>query len=322
MNMKATILSEAITEAFFAYEWKQLANGFRRYYAVEVLQKRLRNYITRNCSYIDDTAFGISYYNNYKIAHTSPVDYQYQLFKLNDDDFILLSIRFLGTDITKPFVEIVHRTFPMTIATMTKLAPLIKAKYHAFSPKNIRFLDGGNVLANIKAPFYHDLHYVVGNMENLRTLPYPDNYASIRLQRPSTGNNFYPYYDRTYEALVSETPIYKELVAKEQAEDLQALADKGYLFLAYIDGEQAGLVAVDICSEYCLQGFCVFEEILSEKYRGKGYGKALQRHLIEALAIHETRHLYGTIDDRNTPSLKTALGVGREKIAAYVFYPL
>lgn len=66
----------------------------------------------------------------------------------------------------------------------------------------------------------------------------------------------------------------------------------------------------------------VIEELLETPFRGRGFAPAMQRMFLERLADKDDRLVWGTIDARNIPSLRTAQRVGREIVFGNMFFPI
>ena len=86
-----------------------------------------------------------------------------------------------------------------------------------------------------------------------------------------------------------------------------------------IEKAWAGVIAAERRSEVFLSGYCVIEEILGGKYRGKGFAPAVQRMMIENLELQGDEMIFGHISLKNSPSLRTASRVGRSDVGGYLF---
>ena len=60
-----------------------------------------------------------------------------------------------------------------------------------------------------------------------------------------------------------------------------------------------------------MSGYFVCDKILSRKYRGKGFGIAMERKFIDSLEISENELVFGTINSENSTSYRTSTNVGR-----------
>jgi len=117
-------------------------------------------------------------------------------------------------------------------------------------------------------------------------------------------------------------PELKNRVTPESLVDLRSCGQEGSLFEVKVGDKSAGLIAAHSGQQAPLRGWCVWEEFLYEEFRGQGLATVMQRLLVHNLPPREGDSLFGTIDYRNLPSLKTALGVGRIIVGTRFFCPL
>lgn len=68
-----------------------------------------------------------------------------------------------------------------------------------------------------------------------------------------------------------------------------------------------------------MHGYIITEEILSKRFRGKGFAPALQRQLIEHLMYENDEMIFGNPNSRNLVSLRTASRVGRVDVGGVYF---
>ena len=111
-------------------------------------------------------------------------------------------------------------------------------------------------------------------------------------------------------------------IEKESFETLENILKNGILFKAVIDNEFAGVFALIRKKSLFFKCYFVREEILFEKFRGKGYGAIFQRKVLDTLPTEEIDIICGGIHSENYPSLRTAFKCGRSVIESDFFIKL
>ncbi len=308
------------TEKAVEMEWALLPALLKEWHEETWLKERLVESVQREFALLDNPDFGQQFYQYCQLKGTQASDYMYKCWQLSDGGTVITSIRFFGTNLAKPFVELVHRDFHIdSIVHLQSVANEVYEYHKIFNPKYLRLFDGQGIFSDEEENISYDLHYVAAPISFIKQLPLPQRYNDLQLTIPNSIDLFYEKYKHSFEQLLVEQPHYKELISLESKEDLFQLLAQKTLFCVEIDGQWAGLVAAEQRQEQYLRGFCVIEELLDKEWRGQGFGVALQRHLIERLPAQDNDLIYGTIDDKNMPSLKTAFRVGRKSIGKYVF---
>jgi hypothetical protein len=159
-----------------------------------------------------------------------------------------------------------------------------------------------------------DQHVIGGRLHELAIRPLPPQSGRVTLS-PCTPDEALPALDEGYDTLGAEM---LDLVSRATRSQLEACVEKGRLCLIMVDEITAGLIGVERHAEFGLEGYVVIEEIITAPFRGQGLAKAAQRAMIDRLAADAPQAaFFGTIAGENTPSLRTALGVGRHKVGAY-----
>jgi len=315
-----TIKTNFTIDQALAIEWEVLPELLKEWQEEKWIKERLRESVQRSFALLDNPDFGQQFYKGCQVAGTQATDYDYQCWELSDGGKIITSIRFLGGDLSKPFVELVCRNFHVqSLKYLQSLANEVYEHHKIFKPKHLRLFDGKGIFPDTKEGIEYDLHYVAAPIEAIRQLPVPERYEEVQLTSPDSMDVLYERYTKIFNQLLAEKPEYEQMIGLESKEDLAKLLAEKTLFSIEIDGQWAGLIAAERRQEQYLRGFCVIEELLEQSWRGQGFGAALQRHMIERLPVQANDLIYGTIDDKNVPSLKTAFRVGRKSIGKYVF---
>ena len=113
-----------------------------------------------------------------------------------------------------------------------------------------------------------------------------------------------------YKEFHAQSVHLKDWVPLNDEDEMEECRKEGLLYSVFIEGQKAGLIGG--VTEAFLGHSAVYfvEVILSSQFRGRGFAPAVQRAFIDLLP--ETNGLvWGTIDAKNSPSLQSALRVGR-----------
>ncbi|HET6512215.1 MAG TPA: GNAT family N-acetyltransferase [Candidatus Kapabacteria bacterium] len=238
-------------------------------------------------------------------------EYNYRLIE-REGLIVVLSLRFKALSLTEPFIEVLLCDRVLDRDSLTLIRRVAKDEYSRFAPDRIRYfaLDARPLLPDDQ----EDFAFFVGEINEIRKRPRPRRYSDVEV-RPSASLEFYPKLQKVYQELDRETG---QELTPEGRESLQSSLEQGLLYEAFIDGEWAGMISAHIMTERFLTGVFIVEEVIAEKFRGKGYAPAMQRKFIECL--QDGKLVFGEILWWNERSRKTALRVGREKCGATFFH--
>lgn len=247
--------------------------------------------------------------NFFKLKGSTPEDFKERVLKLNDKDFILVGIRFLGLDVTQPFVSVLPSFVPLNDLNMARIADLIRKEFAVFNPQSFQMTLPKETPINLPNMMI-DRYTMVGLIDDLIENKVNNGSEDVILTSP-VNMDFYEEYIEEYQIFHSRSPDLSREVKAESFEDLKESLSNGLLFKISICGKFAGLIAGSDRDYYGLKGVSILEEFLFDSYRGKGHGvhiqKAFTTEMKDRYAI-----LWGTISDKNQPSLKTALKNGRQ----------
>gem|GEM_PF-1082735 len=248
-----------------------------------------------------------------KVDGAVPDDYKYRLYQTSLGE-IVTSIRFMGGDLTKCFVSILYKDFPLEkVEDIRYLSDFLAKEYELFQPKDIAWFDTkiDHDLVKNNDFIRGDMFYISEYLDYLKQQPKPKNFDRISLKL-ATSTNWYGKYKATYEQLYKEIPDFIDMAHFEPESAFAPMIEAGLLYEVFVDNELAGIIGVEQREERFYKGYVVYEEVLFDSFRGKGFASAMQRHLIEHLEDAGDDILFGTIHYKNQASLKTALGVGRK----------
>jgi RimJ/RimL family protein N-acetyltransferase len=238
-------------------------------------------------------------------------DYRMRLAEFPDEHYALWGIHFEGLIVRKPFVRVWFSTFD----PLTALAPLVeraRTDFAVFQPRLFSFFGPAGL------PFDVDTTIYAERITNLQSREKPKRYDRVTIAREAT-TEFYPEYEQLYEELAASSA--ERYASKESLQSIQAIVEENLMFRVLIDGHSAGFIAVRPDYDRYLSGYYVVEEILSPDFRGKGFAAAAQRHVIDAVP-NSTQLFLGQIDQRNEPSWRTAMSVGRKPVYSAYWSPM
>ncbi|MFT2720357.1 N-acetyltransferase family protein [Deinococcus sp. A31D244] len=237
----------------------------------------------------------------------------------------LVGIRFRSLDLSRPFVTVVAHTAPLPGTTgLVEAAAVLREAFQAFAPKHVQFFVPADVrLDETQLPggTHWDVHVLAAPVAQLRHRAFPPHFDRVQLRVPDELET-YPRYVQEFEALFEQHPQHRDFARIEAREDLAVYHQEGLVFEVEIDGAWAGLVAATRSAEQGLKGFVVVEMFLDGAHRGRGFGPAVGRHLIERLPMEPGDTLYGTIHHENRSARRSAELGGREDIGAFLWVNL
>lgn len=235
---------------------------------------------------------------------------------------VLGGIRFKGLHVEHPFVELVAADTSLhEPGVLLRLHDALMQAYQRFAPRSVRIQLGSHqpiegLAAEVELE--PDLRILVGTIAELQALPVPATHGELEL-RACTDLGFYAAYRYTFSAYHAAHPELADGLYLSTEDDMRAVVEQGHAYEAFIDGRWAGVVAAARGSFMGVDSFLVHEELLAPEFRRRGYGPALQRHLIDRLDGSGGAMLFGTIHPRNAASIATAKRVGRIDVGGYYF---
>jgi len=302
VNQKETLTIELAKVPAIIKEWQP----------EEVIKASLKKEMKINFNRMNDASFGDTFFDYHYVENSEPIDYRHLLLKLSDGKEIMTGIRFFGLDKTKAYVELVYTNFvEFDLETLKEIAQVIKKRYRVFNPFAFRLLHSGDLVKQFQSlNIKKDLHFYTGKKSSIMQMEVPIKYEQIELRKPN-DLDFYSLYMGTLDFYIEDNPGSEEYVFTLEKEELEKLNTMGSLFCTYIDEQWAGIIACDYLQMKYLEGYCIVEECLIDKFRGKHFAAAIQRKMVEMLPGDMHTLVYGEIHDRNIPSRKTASKNGR-----------
>ena len=252
----------------------------------------------------------------------TPADYPNRVLDLGDQR-VLVGIRHYGGDPARPFVDVLAWTGRRLDVART--ADAAAGAYHAFSPPEVRIAgpaDDAPRPADGRA-VRRDIVAVAGSLGEMLAAPAPPGLDRVRVA-DATVDEADAFVQTAYAAFNRRCPELIDRVPPTDRDRLEACLAAGTLAWWTVDGERAGLLAVERQIGWlALDGWLIEEEVAAPAWSGRGTAAAAQRRLAEDLARADPtahpRTLFGTIDDANLASHRTAARAGRRPVTAWWF---
>ena len=230
---------------------------------------------------------------------------------------LLTGIRFLGGDLTRPFVDVLYASEPtLTPEQLEGVQHAVRAEYAVFRPERSRFY------CPSQGPRYSatgDKRLLVAPLGVMVSSTDADPRVTLRRAESLA---FYSRYTAVYDELYAERPELREVVRVEGEDDMQEYLGAGHLFEMFVGDVWAGVAAVYRDVNAGVGGFCVGEVVLAGAFRGKGWGSAVQGGLARRLLEGGARPgelLFGTLGETNVPARRAAEKAGRIDVGGHVW---
>jgi len=142
----------------------------------------------------------------------------------------------------------------------------------------------------------------------MKNTPPFDQEAAITLTAPK-DDSYFDWYTAGYKDFHNRFPDLEPYVSVNTKDDMELSRKEDLLRIVEINKQPIGLISA-MRDTFLGQDSIYFLEIFIENaYTGKGLAKCIQRKFVAEVAKQEI--IWGTIDYKNKPSLKTALSTGR-----------
>lgn len=285
--------------------------------ATEV-RDRFRSELALLLERVTDERFGRTLMENFPRPRlTEPSWYQDRVLRLSDGSLALTGIRFRGGDPTRPFVDIVALEAGVDPERVRPLASEIAECWKHLDPLCVRL-----PVPSVDAVSAHsfgpgsrpDVRFLAGPVVEIRSVPLPriDGLA-VRL---ASDTSWYDHYRRQYESFLAGAGERREWTRPETRDSLANAVREGAVQLIELYGELAGVIVLRRETAHGLRGLRVQEKFLFEGVRGTGIAAGVEQAAIARRSTEPGDVVFGTIDDRNTPSVRSALRTGRIEIGA------
>lgn len=283
------------------------------------VEESLEYWLDLQLSRVEDPEFGAGFAAGCPWEGAEPADYQQRFVSFLGGE-ALVGIRFLGGSPEFRFVDLVITRGAEDPDALAAAGRAALESCAVFAPQAIRVRQASERTLDPRGwRVEADQHFLVGRLDELAAADPPQD-LSLESVSPEDASAF------TREAYAAWAQAEPALAAKVRPSDLDELRDchqTGVLAYLLVEGQRAGVIGFARSEDAELAGYLVEEEVVALPFRGRRLASAAQRLVIRSLAGRDpSALLFGTIDAANTPSLKTARRVGRERVASYRFcYP-
>ncbi|MBZ9751100.1 hypothetical protein K7W42_09520 [Deinococcus sp. HMF7604] len=233
---------------------------------------------------------------------------------VHSDLHAMLSIRFKGLDVSKPFMEVSVTSRPVVPADLAALCAAAQV-YHAFRPPRLRFWSAAP--QTVWADLAPDRRVLAAPLPDLRGGAVP---GGLTL-RPTVDAAQYAEACAAYASVDADHPGHPEQARILSEDDLHKTIAAGTMFDVLWQGQWAGYVGTQAYSQLGLDAQVIQEVLLAPHVRGRRLGTALSTLLARHLP-GERQVLSGTIHGHNRGALQAARGAGRHDVGGWWWVPL
>lgn len=269
--------------------------------------KELRDEIMTEWDELNSNEVMKSRHDYFQIPKTSISDYSERLLDLGEEKKVIYGIRHMGGNRDVPFIQLKSNFTIKDSKEAFQIYQCLKDELKVFKPLFLSFW------SSIKMDVdFIGSTYLVTTARKTKELPSWSSEKSLKFQKV-TDDSYYDWYKNGYEKFHYKNPELEKKVTLNSIDSMNDSREQGLLYKVYIEGEKIGLISGERTSLLGHQGIYFHEIFIDEKWRGKGLAKAIQRKFL-TLNAQDDDFIWGTIDDSNLPSYKTALSNGRKPI--------
>ncbi len=259
-------------------------------------------------------------HSHFNIPGTEIQDYEEHFYEIDSGKNILAGIRHKGGDIQMPFVHTLMGFDP----TNSDIIDIIKFSRQQFKKFNPRFVSIW-IKPSLKIDFSkvtatQSRQYVVGSISEIKKMKKPANFDIIKIEKVTSGFDF-DWYTKAYAEFHEKQPNLKTWVPITDNEDIERAITDQLMYRVLVNEKLAGIIAAHDQPLLNKKSAYMVELLLTNRFKNQGLAPAFQRKFIETLS-NDFNFIWGTIDAKNQPSLKTALRVGRIPIRSEYFIEL
>lgn len=250
----------------------------------------------------------------HEIPSSQLQDFRESVFTDEKGTFYKMGIRHFNGEKDLPFVK-VFSSEDILSDGLNELKEFIREKYGVFSPLHLSF----------EYPSRADVDFIASVTMVTRAKSYQElptyNLEDDLLLKVEKEESILDWYEEGYRKFHEKYPDLKIKVPVNDRETMMDSLNQGLLHSAFLNSERVGLIA-SIKSPFLGQEGLYFNEIfIVEDMKGKGLGKTLQK--LAVLDVCEgNEFVWGTIDETNLASYKTAYANGRRPVSYECFVKL
>lgn len=312
-------------ESEFVQKWlpielKNCPNFIIERLGEEAIKELINDNLKTNYQYLVSDERAQKNFDHCQIEGSKAEDYKFRLISSPMGNLVS-SIRFIGGDLTKPHVLLVHKDFKLDTAEKVKtIGEILSKEYAIFKPQKIRWQSAQKETTLVEENDFitADLVYIAEFVDNIKARPLPLKSTHLQL-KPSKSLEWYETYKTAFDQLLEGWPEYVNMGQLTTEEDFKSMMEKNLVYEVFIEDNWAGIIAAETDSEHFMKGYVMYEELFLKKYRGQKLAPVMQRQFIEKMPADDNQMIYGTIHSDNIASLKTAYRVGRQFAGMYLF---
>ncbi len=225
----------------------------------------------------------------------------------------MLSIRFKGMDVGKPFVDVSVTSRPVLAQDFPALIESALRKYGDFHPLRIRIWSAAETFADLR-PDQRVLAAPLAELGGREAAP------GLRL-KPTADLSHYADAQAAYAAVDAAHPKHPGQAGLLSEEDLQDTINAGTMFDVVWCGGWSGYAGTLPEIQLGLSAQVIQEMLLAPHARGHGFGSSLSTLLARHLPA-DGRVLSGTIHGENRGAQMAARRAGRHDIGGWWWVPM
>jgi len=259
------------------------------------------------------------FYGLCPVAGATSEDYMIRHIEVAPGFELLAGIRFRGLDMERPFVAILHRTKNFESEDELRMTMrIIAAEFAVFAPKAVLFYRSSED-TSFPLPAEHvDKRILMGAMSDIAAVPPVADISIVK----ATVLDFYERYASEYAVVTERNADFLRTETAELESDMEECIRDHFTYKIFIAGEFAGVFIAAKQTFLGASGYYVIENLLFEKFRGKGFGPSVQGVVAREFAKLGGKVLFGSIYPSNLPSYKGALGSHRIDIGGNYMVPM
>lgn len=280
----------------------------------------------QQAAWVGDQDFGSTFRDNVaEVPVSDPTAWANRRLELSEGNWCVTGIRFRDLDVTKPFVDVIASSLPLTIDALDEISAAVVPAYADFGPRALRveIPDPDALVARVSGDRRFggasvNQYVIAGLVTQLRNQPrhaYADRAALRRIEPAACVDDVAEMYHR----LAEERPDQSLWAHPASSDEVAPCAADGLLFQVLVDGVEAGVAGACREDDHGVPGFQVQEFVLDAAHRRRGFAPAVLQRLIDELPAQQGDTLWGTIHPDNEPSWRNAISVGREVIGGFVW---
>lgn len=268
---------------------------------------KLKQDINTELDELNSSEVKMSRWNYFKIPNTKVNDFEERVLDLGGGKKLIYGIRHLGGDRSTPFLYLKPNYKFLSKSDVFNVYDSIKRNVSIFKPLYLCWWSDNVVDADIIGSTY-----MVACASDIKKIKPWDDETLLDLKRV-TDDSFYSWYKRGYENFHKQTPSLKKKVTMNSLESMKDSMESGLLYDVMIGKERIGLISAERSPLLGHPAIYFHEIYIDNNWRGRGLAKSIQRKFILQNA-KAGDYIWGTIDNSNLSSYKTALSNRRRPI--------